>query len=189
MKDSWIALSIASVVTVLSGAFLYYGSSYVGHGSSGYSHRKSYSHGHGSSGYSHGKSYSKGHYSELGHHGGDLYHVLRFKEQLSLTENQVMQINNLRFEYEKKKIGSQKDHKIANMEIERELSSEALNENKVRELASQLGNLKGKYIEEKFEAKLNVIRLLTTEQKKKIKHIHENPREGSNYKVYGTKTG
>ena len=50
MKDSWIALSIAGVVTILAGASLYYGSSYVGHGSYGYSHRKSYSYGHGSSG-------------------------------------------------------------------------------------------------------------------------------------------
>ena len=42
MKDSTIALSIASVVTILAGVSLYYGSSYVGHGSSGYSHGRNY---------------------------------------------------------------------------------------------------------------------------------------------------
>ena len=88
MKDSTIALSIASVVTVLAVVYLYYGPSYVGHGSSGNSH---------------GKNYSKGHYGGHGHHGG-LYHILRFKEQLGLTEDQVTQINNLKFEHEKKKI-------------------------------------------------------------------------------------
>ena len=168
MKDSTIALSIASVVTVLAGVSLYYGSSYVGQGSSGYSH---------------GKNYSKGHHGGHGHHGGDLYHVLRFKEQLGLTEDQVTQINNLKFEHEKKKIGFQRDHKIAHMEIERELNSETLNENKVRKLASQIGNLKRKNIEEKFEAQLNVILLLTTEQKKKVKQMHENPSKGSNRKI------
>ena len=167
MKDSTIALSIASVVTVLAGVSLYYGSSYVGHGSSGYSH---------------GKNYSKGHHGGHGHHSG-LHHVLRFKEQLGLTEDQVTQINNLKFEYEKKKIDFQRDHKIAHMEIERELTSETLNENKVRELASQIGNLKRKNIEETFETQLNVIRLLTTEQKKKVRQVHENPSEGSNRKI------
>ena len=67
MKDSWITLSIANVVTVLAGTSLYYGSRYVGHGSSEYSY---------------GKNYSKGYYGGHGHHGGDLYYVLRFKEQL-----------------------------------------------------------------------------------------------------------
>ena len=116
MKDSWIALSIAIFVTVLAGASLYYGPSYIGHGGSGYSH---------------GKSYAQGHYIGYGHHAVDLYRVLRFKEKLSLTEDQVTQINNLKFEYEKKKINFQRDHKIAHMEIERELGSETLNENKV----------------------------------------------------------
>ena len=69
------------------------------------------------------------------------------------------------------------------MKIERELNSEILNENKVRELASQIGNLKRKNIEEKFEAQLNEIRLLTTEQKKKVKQMHENSSEGSNRKI------
>jgi Spy/CpxP family protein refolding chaperone len=182
MKDTTIALSIASVVTVLAGVYLYYGSSYVGHGSSGNSHGKNYSYGHGSSGNSHGKNYSKGHYGGHGHHGG-LYHILRFKEQLGLTEDQVTQINNLKFEHEKKKIDFQRDHKIVHMEIERELNSETLNENKVRELASQIGNLKRKNIEEKFEAQLNIIRLLTTEQKRKVKQMHENPSEGSSQKI------
>ena len=182
MKDSTIALSIAGVVTVLAGVSLYYGSSYVGHGSSRYSHGKNFSYGHGSSGYSHGKKYSKGHHGGHGHHGG-LYHVLRFKEQLGLTEDQVTQIKNLKFEHEKKQIDFQRDHKIAHMEIERELDSETLNENKVRELASKIGNLKRKNIEEKIEAQLNVIRLLTTEQRKKVKQMHENPSEGSNGKI------
>ena len=167
MKDSTIALSIASVVTVLAGAPLYYGSNYVGHGSYGYSHEKKY---------------SKGHHGGHAHHG-DLYHVLRFKEQLGLTEDQVTQINNLKFEHEKKKIDFQKDHKIAHIEIERELNSETLNENEVRRIANKIGNLKRKNIEEKFEAQLNVIRILTTEQKKKVKQMHENPKEGSNRKV------
>ena len=69
------------------------------------------------------------------------------------------------------------------MEIELELNSETLNENKVRELASQIGNLKRENIEEKFEVQLNVIRLLTSEQKKKVKQMHENPSEGSNRKI------
>ena len=45
MKDSWITLSIANVVTVLAGTSLYYGSRYVGHGSSEYSYGKNYSKG------------------------------------------------------------------------------------------------------------------------------------------------
>ena len=182
MKDSTIALSIASIVTILAGLSLFYGSSYVGHGSSGYSHGKKYSYGHGSSGYSHGKNYFKGHQEGHGHHGG-LYHVLRFKEQLGLTQDQVKQINNLKFEHEKKKIDFQRDQKIAHMEIERELNLETLNENKVRELASEIGNLKRKNIEENFETQLNVIRLLTTEQKIKVKQMHEGPSEGSNRKI------
>ena len=107
-----------------------------------------------------------------------------------MTEDQVTQINNLKFEYEKKYIDFPKDHKIAHIEIERELDSETMNENKIRELASQIGNQKN--IEEKIEAQLNLIRVLTTKQKKKVKQILENPIEGSNRKIngkiHGTKT-
>ena len=166
MKDSAIALSIASVVTILAGVPLYYGSNYLSHGSYGYNH---------------GKKYSKGHHGGHGHHD-DLYYVLRLKEQLGLTEDLVTQINSLKFEHKKRKIDFQKDHKIAQMEIERELNSETLSESEVRRLASHIGNLKRKNIEENFEARLNIIRLLTTEQKKKVKQILENPKEGSNRK-------
>tara|TARA_Y100001960_G_C14508123_1_gene745033 strand:- start:99 stop:653 length:555 start_codon:yes stop_codon:yes gene_type:complete len=183
MKDSSIALGIAGAVTILAGISLYYGSSYLGHGDIGYNHGKRYSYGHSSFSYGHEKKHSVEHYGGNHSYGSELYYILRFKEQLVLTEDQTTQINNLIFEFEKKKIDFNKNHKIANMEIEREMNLEILNESKVKELANKIGNLKRKNIEDKFEVRLKIIRLLSIEQKKKVKQIHAKSSEGSTWKI------
>ena len=175
MKDSTIALIIASVVTVLAGVPFYYGSGYAGHGIYSYDHGKSYSLRHGNSRYNHGENYAKGNHGENGHHGG-LYQVLKFKEQLGLTEDQIKLFNNLKFEYEKRQIIFERDYKIVQMKIERELNLESLNENKIRKLANGIGKLKGKSIEEEIDAQLNIVLVLNSEQKKKIRQMHETPR-------------
>ena len=90
MKDSTIALIIAGVVTILAGTPLYYVSGYVGQGIYGHGHGKNYSHRHKDSRYNHGGN---------GHHGG-LFQVLKLKDRLGLTEDQIKLINNLKFEYD-----------------------------------------------------------------------------------------
>ncbi len=148
---------------------------------SGYSHKKSL--GMGSKAYSHSRpphdqganAYgTHGYYGHSSsHHMGDPFrHVLKFKKSLGLTENQITQIQNEKFNYEKISIKVHADKKIAKLDLERTLHSENLDENKALTLAGQIGDLKGKLIKAKVEAKISIMKILTVEQRKKVSQMY-----------------
>ena len=153
---------------------------------SGYSHKKkegsaNQSHSHSKKGYFHGPEHGKdsgshGRYSSYGHGSGHsnnpFHHVLRFKEAINLTEDQVMEIKNKKFEYEKQVIKFYAEKKIAKMELERVLHSENMDETHARNLATQIAQLKGQMFKVRVEAKISVMNLLTAEQRKKVGQMY-----------------
>ena len=149
---------------------------------SGYSQKKtegsgSKSYSHSKKGYSHSQAHGKhsggyGAHGSYGHSSGHsmnnpFRHVLKFKETISLTEDQVIKIKDQKFEYEKQAIKFYAEKKIAKMELERVLHSESLDESHARNLAVQIAQLKGQMIKIRVEAKISIINLLTGEQRKK----------------------
>jgi len=137
-----------------------------GHYKSGGSHSKSS--GHGKSGHRGRHGYSKGH----GHAGCPFTHVLRLKEKLGLTADQIAKIMNLRFEYKKVKIQAKADHQIAHMELDRQVHSGTINEAKIRAAGAKIVASKTKKITAMVEAKIKLLNLLTEEQRKKIGAMH-----------------
>ncbi|MFQ5482526.1 MAG: hypothetical protein ACE5ER_07190, partial [Nitrospinaceae bacterium] len=143
------------------------------HGS-GYSHGKGYKHG---SGYSHGKKEGSGGYGRKSGHGGKyapggghgsaanmqnpFTHILCFRDKLGLTADQVKQIQDHRFDWEKAQIRRGADHTIAHMELDRLVHSGTVDAGKIRALGDQLIKIKTAKIKAMIEAKITLLTLLT----------------------------
>ncbi|GJL79719.1 MAG: hypothetical protein NPINA01_27080 [Nitrospinaceae bacterium] len=134
--------------------------------------------------YSHGAPYKGKHgYSSGGHgtsgykrtHGKDPFkHVLCFREKLGLTDEQVEQIKTKEFEYKKLKIQTKADHAIAHMELDRLVHAENIDEAKIRSLADRISEIKSRKIHATIEAKIAVLNILTSEQRKKVHEKHSS---------------
>ncbi len=143
----------------------------------GYGHGSK--HGYGKKEGSYGKrGYSRHGYGRYGHggHGGHgknpFRHVLRFSRELGLTDAQIAQIKNQKFEFAKKRIMLKAQHQIAHMELDQLVHSGEIQESKMRDLAKQIGNIKLKKIQAIVEAKIALLKPLTPEQRKKMSQVH-----------------
>ena len=165
MKSSWITLSIASILIILVVTYLYYSSYYTSHSNLKYNHENRY---------------YTGYHGDIGFHRADLSHILSFREDLELKEDQLKQLENLIFTHKRNLINYEKSSKIAHMDIERQLGLESLNEKRIQELASQIGDIESKLIEQFFNTRINLARLLTKKQRDKIKNIYDNFNEEFN---------
>ena len=134
-------------------------------------------------GYGHGSkhSYGKHRYSRHGYgghgyrdgHGKDPFrHVLRFAKSLGLTETQIGQIKNMKFEFAKKRIMLKAQHQIAHMELEQLVHSGEVKEAEMRAVADRIAQIKSKKIHSMVEAKIGLLKLLTPEQRKKMSQSH-----------------
>ena len=146
---------------------------------------KAYSHKSKKHGYSHKKpegSASKHHtksghgYSKKSGHGSHskcpFSHLLRFKDKLGLTEAQVAEIKQLRFEYGKQSVRNKAEHKIAHMEFDKQVHAEKLDENAIRIAAGKIARTKTDKIMAMANAKIALLKLLTEEQRKKAHTMH-----------------
>jgi len=139
---------------------------------------KTYSHG-GKPGYTHGKREGSGG-KRYGHGGGGygghkispFKHLLCLRKKLGLTDDQVAEINRLDFEYRKNRIRSRAEHEIAHMELDRLVHSGEVDENRMRALADRISQIKSGKIHAMVEAKIALLKLLTPEQRKKVKALH-----------------
>ena len=145
---------------------------------SGYSHGKSH-HGHKGHGYAHRKGEgSKGKKHGYGKHGGfhgkmdPFHHVFRFKHKLMLSEQQIAELKKHEFEYKKTKIQAKADKAIAHMELDRLVHSDTVDESAIRAVGQRLIAAKSRMINAKIEAKIAVLKILTPEQRKKVKKMH-----------------
>lgn len=134
-------------------------------------------------GYGHGSkhSYGKHGYSRHGYgghgyrdgHGKDPFrHVLRFAKSLGLTDTQIGQIKNMKFEFAKKRIMLKAQHQIAHMELEQLVHSGEVKEAEMRAVADRIAQIKSKKIHSMVEAKIGLLKLLTPEQRKKMSQSH-----------------
>lgn len=137
----------------------------------GYSHKKpegSASKHHANSSHSYAKN--------LGHGGHTskcpFTHLLRFKEKLGLTKAQVTEIKQLRFEYGKQRVRNKAEHEIAHMEFDKQVHAEKLDENAVRLAAREIARTKTDKIMAMANSKIELLKLLTEEQRKKAHTMH-----------------
>jgi protein CpxP len=139
----------------------------------GYMHPKK--EGSGGDKYSHGAPHAGSHGSSghKGSHGKNPFkHILCFEEKLGLTAAQVEQIKSGEFEYEKFKVQSHASHAIAHMELDRLVHAETLDEAKIRSVGDQLIEIKSATIRAMIEAKILLLKILTPEQRSKVKEMH-----------------
>ena len=143
----------------------------------GYSHGSKYSHGkkegsHGKSGY---RKHGYGRYGHGGHrgHGKDPFrHVLRFAGTLGLTDAQIAQIKDLKFEFAKERIMLKAQHEIAHMELDKMVHSGEVKESEMRAVADRIAEIKSKKIHGMVDAKIALLKLMTEAQRKKISQLH-----------------
>ena len=150
---------------------------YSGHISGSDSHKKSEgskskSYSHGKPG--HGKSY--GHKSKSHPHGGHnqnpFQHVLHFKKKLGLTNSQIQSMKELELDFKKKGIQADADHEIAHLELDRHVHSGELDEAKIRAAGAKIVASKTNKIMAMIDAKIQLLKLLTAEQRQKMVKMH-----------------
>lgn len=142
-------------------------------------------------GYSHGSKhgYRGGHHGG-GHHGGahdrdPFRHILRFAHALELTADQIQQIKDKQFEFQKQRIELKAQHAIAHLELDKLVHSGSVDEGAIRAVGDRIKQIKSQKIDGMIEAKITLLKTLTDEQRKKIATLHAH--RGS--KDHGYKMG
>ena len=164
------------------------------HGSKGYSghisgsdnHKKSegsksksYSHGkpgHGKSSHAykggHGKSYGHKKGSHGGHGQSPFKHVMHYKNKLGLTDAQIQTMKELDADFKKKIIQAMADHQIAHVELDLQVHSGKVDEAKIRAAGAKIVASKTNKIMAMIDAKIQLLKLLTAEQRQKMAKMH-----------------
>ena len=129
----------------------------------------------------HGKGYKtqgygkNGHHSKRGHghYSSDPFrHILQFKNELELTEEQLSFIKNEKFKYEKIQIEIGAMHKISHMELDRALHSENIDEGKISRTVEEMVEQKSKKLRAQIAGKLAVLKKMTQNQRKQIGRMY-----------------
>ena len=155
-----------------------YGKSY-GHKKSEGSKSKSYSHGksgHGKSKYGsmggYGKSYGHKQGSHEGHGQSPFKHAMHYKNKLGLTDAQIQTMKELDVDFNKIIIQAIEDHKIAHIELDLQVHSGKVNEAKIRIAGTKIVASKTNKILAMINAKIQLLNLLTAEQRMKMAKMH-----------------
>jgi len=158
-----------------------HGKSY-GHKKSEGSKSKSYSHGkpgHRKSSHAykggHGKSYGhkKGSHGGHGGHGKSPFkHVMHYKNKLGLTDAQIQTMKELDADFKKKIIQAMADHQIAHVELDLQVHSGKVDEAKIRAAGAKIVASKTNKIMAMINAKIQLLNLLTAEQRQKMAKMH-----------------
>ena len=161
----------------------YKGSHGTSHKKSEGSQSKSYSHGkpgHGKGHHSYkggyGKAYAHKKGSAYGRHGGHgrspFKHVMHYKHKLGLTDAQIKTMKELDVDFKKKIIQAKADHQIAHMELDLQVHSGEVDEAKIRAAGAKIVAAKTNKIMAMIDAKIQLLNLLTAEQRQKMAKIH-----------------
>ena len=155
-----------------------YGKSY-GHKKSEGSKSKSYSHGksgHGKSKYGSMGGYGKSYGHKKGSHGGHgqspFKHVMHYKNKLGLTDAQIQTMKELDADFNKIIIQAIADHKIAHIELDLQVHSGEVDEAKIRIAGTKIVASKTNKILAMINAKIQLLNLLTAEQRMKMAKMH-----------------
>ena len=159
-----------------------------GHGKS-YSHKKSegsksksYSHtksGHGKSSHAYKSGHRKSYGYKKGSHGGHgghgqspFKHVMNYKYKLLLTDAQIKRMKELDVDFKKKIIQAKADHQIAHMDLDLQVHSGEVDEAKIRAAGAKIVASKTNKIMAMIDAKIQLLNLLTAEQRQKMAKMH-----------------
>jgi len=159
---------------------------YSGHISSSDSHKKSegsksksYSHGkpgHGKSSHAYKGGYGKSYGHKKGSHGGHgqspFKHVMHYKNKLGLTDAQIQTMKELDADFKKKIIQAKADHQIAHVELDLQVHSGKVDEAKIRAAGAKIVASKTNKIMAMIDAKIQLLKLLTAEQRQKMAKMH-----------------
>jgi len=162
---------------------------YSGHISGSDSHKKSegsksksYSHGkpgHGKSSHAYRGGYGKSYGHKKGSHGGHgghgqspFKHVMHYKNKLGLTDAQIQTMKELDADFKKKIIQAKADHQIAHVELDLQVHSGKVDEAKIRAAGAKIVTSKTNKIMAMIDAKIQLLNLLTAEQRQKMAKMH-----------------
>ena len=164
-------------------------SSHAYKGGHGYSDKKSegsksksYSHGkpgHGKSSHAYRGGYGKSYGHKKGSHGGHgrhgqspFKHVMHYKNKLGLTDAQIQTMKELDADFKKKIIQAMADHKIAHVELDLQVHSGKVDEANIRAAGAKIVASKTNKIMAMIDAKIQLLNLLTAEQRQKMAKMH-----------------
>ena len=154
------------------------GHGYSPHKKSEGSGSKAYAHGKKKHGYKSGYGKSHGHKkaSTHGRHGGHgtspFKHVIHYKYKLGLTDAQIKTMKKLDVDFKKKIIQANADHEKAHLELDLQVHSGEIDEEKIRAAGTKIVASKTNKITAMIEAKIQLLNLLTTEQRQKMAKMH-----------------
>jgi Spy/CpxP family protein refolding chaperone len=106
-------------------------------------------------------------------HDFDFY--LALADELSLAEEQVRQLQNIRVEFEKNEIMSKARIKIGEVELQELLNQPELDRDKVDAKIREIGEMKIECAINEVHAMLDAREVLTQEQKEKLKKLRPIP--------------
>tara|TARA_B100001123_G_scaffold87707_1_gene100729 strand:+ start:99 stop:785 length:687 start_codon:yes stop_codon:yes gene_type:complete len=154
------------------------GHGYSPHKKSEGSGSKAYAHGKKQHGYKSGYGKSHGHKkaSTHGRHGGHgtspFKHVIHYKYKLGLTDAQIKTMKELDVDFKKKIIQANADHEKAHLELDLQVNSGEVDEEKIRAAGTKIVASKTNKIMAMIEAKIQLLNLLTAEQRQKMAKMH-----------------
>ena len=154
------------------------GHGYSPHKKSEGSGSKAYAHGKKKHGYKSGYGKSHGHKkaSTHGRHGGHgtspFKHVIHYKYKLGLTDAQIKTMKKLDVDFKKKIIQANADHEKAHLELDLQVHSGEVDEVKIRAAGAKIVASKTDKIMAVIEAKIQLLKLLTIEQRQKMAKTH-----------------
>ena len=89
-----------------------------------------------------------------------------------MTNSQIQSMKELELDFKKKGIQADADHEIAHLELDRHVHSGELDEAKIRAAGAKIVAAKSNKIMAMIEAKIQLLKLLTAEQRQRMAKMH-----------------
>jgi len=117
--------------------------------------------------------HKKGSHGGHGGHGQSPFkHVMHYKNKLGLTDAQIQTMKELDADFKKKIIQAMADHQIAHVELDLQVHSGKVDEAKIRAAGAKIVASKTNKIMAMIDAKIQLLNLLTAEQRQKMAKMH-----------------
>ena len=132
--------------------------------------------GHGKSSHAYKGGYGKSHGHKKSSHGGHgkspFKHVMDYKQKLGLTYAQIETMKSLDVDFKKKIIQAKADHEIAHIELDLQVHSGKVDEVKILAAGAKIVASKTNKIMAMIDAKIQLLNLLTADQRHKMAKMH-----------------
>lgn len=122
-------------------------------------------------GYGHGEGHGMGHSMDMAGH------ILKQKDKLGLTADQVTAIENLRADYKKVVDATEAEHMAAHKELQTLAHADTIDEAGMHAVAEKISVIKNKMIHSMVSNKIALLKVLTPEQRKKMQALHEDAKK------------